>query len=610
MNNKKNSVKFNNFKHKNIKWYYFIPLLIIVSVIPLIVRGKHIVLNSTQALFSNGIDYYMDLHSYWKSIWLVAMGISSTIIYLGLFINKKISLKSDKYYKYYIPITIYALFIIISSITSNYSDIVYGGFIESYQGMYVLLTCVLLTLLMINYINNEDDLKLFSKAFIFLIIMEGILGVTQYFGADFMKSKLVMALIMPKEFNIDGISDIFGKYTIYGTLYNSNYVGSFAAIVIPLSTAFYINSTTKKSKIISTISMFLSTCLWVGCNSRAGYVGLISAGIISMILLRKNILKNYKFVLSIIAGLLFIVVSFNAVSGGRILGQFSRLNLSKEIDTIERVNTSDTNVIFKDIILEKNKFTIVTNLDALSIKLDNNKLIFLDESQREIEGDYDENNNVTLKDERYKNYKIRPGSSGRGVIVNAYYRDIEFHFTEDGAKVLGCGNRLVKPIVAPKFGPLTSYDSFASSRGYIWSRSIMMLPKVIFKGHGPDTYTIEFPQDDFIAKLNVGWRASIVIDRSHNMYLQIAINTGIISLLALLVLWGIYLISSIKLYRKMIYDSIEKNVGFACFVAVFAYLIAGIFNDQIVSVAPLFWIVLGMGISVNEKLIQEKKNSN
>jgi hypothetical protein len=46
----------------------------------------------------------------------------------------------------------------------------------------------------------------------------------------------------------------------------------------------------------------------------------------------------------------------------------------------------------------------------------------------------------------------------------------------------------------------------------------------------------------------------------------------------------------------------EKYLGGAAFIGVIGYLAAGFFNDSIVSVAPLFWILLGIGISINIKL--------
>ena len=51
----------------------------------------------------------------------------------------------------------------------------------------------------------------------------------------------------------------------------------------------------------------------------------------------------------------------------------------------------------------------------------------------------------------------------------------------------------------------TSHESFASSRGYIWSRTIPLLKETLFIGTGADTFVIAFPQDDYIGKINSGY---------------------------------------------------------------------------------------------------------
>jgi hypothetical protein len=50
------------------------------------------------------------------------------------------------------------------------------------------------------------------------------------------------------------------------------------------------------------------------------------------------------------------------------------------------------------------------------------------------------------------------------------------------------------------------------------------------------------------------------------------------------------------------FDSLNNFVGASCLVSIIGYLTAGIFNDHIVSVAPLFWMILGLGISINFKI--------
>jgi O-antigen ligase len=127
-----------------------------------------------------------------------------------------------------------------------------------------------------------------------------------------------------------------------------------------------------------------------------------------------------------------------------------------------------------------------------------------------------------------------------------------------------------------------------------------MLKETIVLGYGPDTYTIEFPQDDVVGKLNSFSSYRTVVDKPHNMYLQIGINTGVISLLAMLSVFMIYLVDSLRiLYRKKI-ESYMDYIGLGLFIGVASYLVAAMFNDQIISVAPLFYGVLGLGMAVNK----------
>ena len=150
------------------------------------------------------------------------------------------------------------------------------------------------------------------------------------------------------------------------------------------------------------------------------------------------------------------------------------------------------------------------------------------------------------------------------------------------------------------------YERLGSSRAYIWSRTLPLLKDTIFIGHGPDTYAMYFPQDDVIGKLKFFSNPEIIVDKPHNLYLQIAVNTGIISLLALLYLWGDYIFSSFVLYNNSDLSSWKNRLGIALMGAVTAYLTAGFFNDSVISVAPVFWIILGLGISINYLAKEDK----
>jgi hypothetical protein len=155
------------------------------------------------------------------------------------------------------------------------------------------------------------------------------------------------------------------------------------------------------------------------------------------------------------------------------------------------------------------------------------------------------------------------------------------------------------PLVEAESIGFEGYERLGSSRGYIWSRTLPLLKETILIGHGPDTYAMYFPQDDVIGKLKFFSTPRIIVDKPHNMYLQTAINTGILSLFALFWLWGNYLYSSLILYFKSDLNNWKERLGISLMGSVTAYLIAGFFNDSVISVAPVFWIILGLGISLN-----------
>ncbi len=236
------------------------------------------------------------------------------------------------------------------------------------------------------------------------------------------------------------------------------------------------------------------------------------------------------------------------------------------------------------------------------MKIDADRLYFLDEHNNELEIEQ-KSNKISIKDfdKYWEIYNIRIPENYPGVSVTTYWGwgTTNFCITQEGVKILGSGGRITSPVRAERIKQFDELEHFMSGRGYIWSRTIPIMNEYIFSGAGADNYPIAFPQDDVIAKLNINMDANTVIDKPHNMYLQIGINTGLLSLIALIAIWGIYITSSLILYSKLSLDSMGKLVGISCFLSVIGYLAAAIFNDSVISVAPIFWIILGLGIGIN-----------
>lgn len=583
-----------DYENKKLSVIYFMPLLLIAGFVPLIVYGKYVDLEgTTQALYWTGQRQYLDFFSYWKAQWVVVLTTIALVFYIILFIQKKLPFKNLK--QYYIPLAIYAIFVIISTIFAIDTQTALWGFVDMYQGMFVLLSYVLITFLTINFVNNERDVNLFVKAFLFLMIVEGLLGITQYFGFDFFRTKTGNSLIIPNNLQVSNLSFPFGPKTIYGTLFNTNFVGSFATLMLPLSVAFLLGAKTKKQRIVSAIAVILMIFTWIGCNSRAGYVGVAVSAIFAVWLFRKLIIKHWKISATFIVVLISVFIGLNAVSEGAILKRIKTLNIKQQL-------ANEDIIKFEEIILGKNNFSIITNKETLNFKVDGDKLYFLDENNNEL-AITSKSKQITINDLRYANYKITIPDNYPGVSVTAYSKVINFYIAKDGVKILGSGGRLTEPKSSPFFEPLRGFETIGSNRGYEWGTTIPMLKDYIFAGAGPDNFPIAFNQDDFVAKLNlIGFDANIVIDKPHNMYLQIALNTGVISLLAFISISAIYIFSSLVLFSKVSFDGLKEKIGTACFISIIGYLVAGMFNDSVTSVAPLFWLILGMGISINAAL--------
>ena len=91
----------------------------------------------------------------------------------------------------------------------------------------------------------------------------------------------------------------------------------------------------------------------------------------------------------------------------------------------------------------------------------------------------------------------------------------------------------------------------------------------------------------------------VPVTKPHNMYLQIWTQTGVLSLLAFLLLFILYFIDSIRLYYNRKNYSVLESFGVAFLVAVFSYMVTGLANDSTVAVAPVYWGMLGIGMAIN-----------
>jgi hypothetical protein len=261
------------------------------------------------------------------------------------------------------------------------------------------------------------------------------------------------------------------------------------------------------------------------------------------------------------------------------------------------MNTRDDNV---ELLYNGNKMHVkyIDNEDQTV------SFLFVDENNQQISATYEEaSSSFAITDERFVGISLGIDYSIEGsfyiqaenqkwLFTNQYEDGTYYHINRMG--------KLDKMVTAPS-AVFTKYEGFATNRGYIWSRTIPLLKDYVFLGSGPDTFTTVYPQQDYINFERYGYGNGI-ITKPHNLYLQIATQTGILSLIAFLVFYGMYFVTSLRLYIKGRFSTYYAQVGLAIFIGTIAYMVTGLTNDSSITTAPIFWVLIGTGIAVNYKV--------
>ncbi|WP_425806366.1 polymerase [Desulfitobacterium sp. Sab5] len=590
------------------KWYHFLPHIFILTIVPLIVHLNVMPLTGAYFDFWNGDKNNLDFFSYYKGIWLLVFtGLLVIMFLVRLFQSDPNLIKKDLRI-YYIPAGVYLLFVIVSTVFSKYQNISISGFPDRYEGIYILAAYIFLFFFTTAFTSKEKHVKIILGSLIIGATIIGSIGLFQYIGYDLWKSDFGKSLMIPSKY-LKISNDIrfqFDKHTIYATLYHTDYVGSYMAMLFPLSFALLVLVKNKWFKVGMAIITVIMAINWLGCNSRAGFVGGVLALIVFLISINKVLTRHWKY---FAVGLMVTIAMFlglNQISHGYVNTRVA--SIFRDVKSLISSNGNSNSQSYKDSIPLKDikisgtKGTVVTATETLNFKLINNQLTFEDTNNKPIESSYDTSNGkITLKDPAYKDYSLLAGKDGNQYVFKLDKGDIKllFDLKPQGISLMDNKGKIftLEPVESWGFN---GKEKLGSSRGYIWSRSIPLLKNTILLGYGPDTFAAYFPQHDILGKMYAYngdmWQ---LVDKPHDLYLQVALNTGMVSLLALLVLFGLYLFKSIKIYTKNEYDNFLSQVGVGVFIAIVGYLGAAFFNDSVVSVAPVFWILLGLGVSIN-----------
>lgn len=592
---KVNKVKNKKIENGDALWIFGF----IVAIIPFIVQLKVMDISTNLQYYHhwNGVSIYADFFSYYKS-WMIvifamlslySLYVKSTEEFISDYIKKELYIKL---------MGIFTFFILLSFIFSKYKYVAFFGFVDRFEGTLVWISYMIIMFTASIYLDSRAKVDYVLKALVYSSIVMSIIGFLQYKNINIFNFEPLKSLVT---LGITGDPKIEAwKDVAYGTLYNPNYVGSYTAITIPV--AIYMSINKYQSKIvrgISVVAIIFNMIFLLLSKSTAGIVGIIAEAIIIGVMLFLKSSKKRKVIIGVavlVGIMIFIPVFKSTIYYIKISSIFKKEELKEEDSFIKEYKIIDDK-------------TAEINLSGLyyKIKVLENGLELFDENDKQIEFYYDLSTGKLIpRDERYKPIEIHFYKKNKDVNILRFKLDDNngnnLHFAINKGRIYLAGN-VGQEIKEDKVkNPLfKGREKMGSARGYIWGRSIPeMIDENIIVGSGADTFTLRFPQNEFKIKQLVYRKIGIITDKAHNMYIQMGMAFGITGLVVFIAI----IVNLFRLFIKRF-----KNLGASMkqgvlLCSIIGYLIVGIFNDTLVSVTPIFFLMLGMMYAMQRKGVE------
>lgn len=601
----KNNSKNKKIPEKKYPFSYLIPLIAILAIIPAIVYMYTYDTGLTQYDWYQGpgqgaIDFF--LHT--KLVWLLIM--LAVILFLLAYMIFSAEI-TPIWTKNLIPLVVYCGLTFLSALFSINKSYSFSGIYEQFEPVWILMGYGLILYYAFYNLHSEEAVKRLMRWFVVGIVIMCIIGLSQAFSHDIFRSDFIRNFILPSSEKDTKLAFSFEKGRTYLSLYNPNYVGFYVALAVPILVALLFH--TKKLLYRIGYGLLIIALLFIlfASQSRAGIIAIALAFVIMLLCMRKVFFKNWIITSTAIAAVVIAFVGVNMMNHGILIDRMkSMFSTEKENHPLESIVTA------KDVTITYNQNTI--HFEADWDAENNNIFKVTDDSGKPVTYQAaTATEPYSITDKRFP-FSFSPVETEEDASYNA------FQITIDGKKwyflnniktgdssyyVKGLGNSLFKLNTHEKgIKFLEDHYHFANMRGYIWARTLPLLKEYFFLGSGPDTFVIAFPNDDLVGLYNSGHDGEI-ITRPHCMYLQIAVQTGVPSLIAFLIFFGWYIIGSLKLYWKQDYSGLLPKVGIGVVASVIGYLILGLTNDSCIAVSPIFFALAGMGLGINYYLKNE-----
>lgn len=622
--------------------FAMLPVIVFSAIVILIVRCKTYSRPFDQFSWTpqSSSSEISDFFSYNKMMLVLICAVLVLIILLYKLCTESLSVQRSKYY---IPMLVYSAFVLISFICSDIKEFALLGWTDRFEGTLPLLAYMIMLFYVMNTVTDEKNVKQIFWPLAVSSFLLNVIGLLQGMGRDFFMTALGQKLIC-RNFTLQGGSrlyDLIDQYAAegkqyfefsfngiaYQTVYNPNYVSFYLTLLIPLFTMLLLRSMLKESgekwyKSVGLVALIgLQIYNVMASRSAGGYLGLAVSFVVALIVLNKKLVKWWKPLLAfVLVAVIALGVTFNVWST-----EFkSALNgIGSKTTQVERTVTASMDELtasaapasvrayidYMHTDADGIYFSVFGTPAAVVLTRDDNGdvrgLKVVDENGAEVPltGIDGQTGTFSISDPRYYEctaVNLAHDDSGNNFIT-LKFKDADFRFVVGSDDIYYINPYGIACVLDSAEGiGFRENLQFGTMRGYIWSRTLPMLKDTVFVGHGADTFCAYFPHMDYSGKYNATYTLETIVDKAHNMFLGTAVGTGVISAVALLVLFVMYIVQSLGIYVKADFGSdFMMFAGSGIFIGICGFLTAAMVNDSSISVMPMFYTLLGTGIAVN-----------
>ena len=571
-------------------FYDYIPVLTVAAILPLLVYVHIYNYSSEQvAMLSESIQL-SDLFSYGKAVvfgvltcWMVWSVVSDTLVQKRQ--NKE---TANRIFLLLIALGGWQVLSMFFAIDKTMAF--FGGY-GRFEGTYVLIGYLVLCYFTYKITRKHGKNDWVCVGLSISSIVMAIPGILQVFVADPFLNEKVLRFLPPFATGMEAQATL-ALPKAYMTLANPNTASMYIAIVLPF---LFLSSLTLKGwqQKLAIIATLLDAMLLIFTGSRVGIVSLALSLLIGGVLGRKTLKAHWK---KVGVGLLLILI---LAVGANFAMKLTTMSLG------ERMASSKINGTVKEgLHCETKKDGIyLTKGDKqyrLSFSADDDFYMTLkvyDGDGKDVTSSDFSFETGTFKDEAFKGITVEVVQVDEEDFLMVQ-EEQQWFFTHDtnGGYLLYVGNGCYDTIENAKKITLPVSDSFASGRGYIWSRTLPLLTKYGLFGCGADNFVLAFPQTDYNGKRDYCKNYLTVIEKPHNGYLQLAIQNGIPALVFILLFYIAYV-------RRMVKTKFKNPLMLGAFLGTISFAFAMLFNDSNIMVTSLFFVFVGMTMGEAERKV-------